>query len=249
MKRFLFISLSLLLFAGSAFGQDAAAIIKKAEEVRRGIESSQAEMTMTIVRPKWTRSMSMKSWSKGDDFALIMVTAPAAEEGSATLKREDEVWSYVPKIGRTVKLSRSMMSQNWMGSDLTNDDLVREVSLITDYDHRILKDTTIEERTCWKIELIPHEDVAVVWGKVNIFVDKKDYLQMRTESFDEDGYLVNVMQASQIKTVGGRTYTAKMEIIPVEEEGQKTILEYTSLKFDVPLDDNFFSVQNLKRIR
>ncbi|MEL7531477.1 MAG: outer membrane lipoprotein-sorting protein [Bacteroidota bacterium] len=249
MKRLFSISLMLLMILGSATAQDAAAIIKKAEEVRRGIESSQSEMTMTIVRPKWTRSMSMKSWSKGDDYALIVVTAPAAEEGSATLKRSDEVWSYIPKVGRTIKLSRSMMSQNWMGSDLTNDDLVREVSLITDYEHKILKDSTIEGRKCWKIELIPHEDVAVVWGKVHMFVDQKDYLQMRTESFDEDGYLVNVMQASQIKTIGGRAYTAKMEIIPVEEEGNKTILEYTSLKFDVPLDDTFFSVQNLKRIR
>lgn len=250
MNRTIFLPfLIVVLLMGTAIGQSAQDIIRQAENVRRGIESSQAEMTMTIVRPDWSRNMTMKSWSKGDDYALMLVTAPARDAGMATLKRENEVWNWVPRIERTIKLPRSMMSQSWMGSDFTNNDLVQEVSIIDDYDHRIVKDSTVEGRTCWKIELIPHEDAAVVWGKIYAWVDKADYITMRNEFFDEDGYLINVMQSSEVQTLGGRTFATRLEMIPVEEEGHKTILEYHSIIFDQSMNDSFFSVQNMKRVR
>lgn len=248
-RTYLFTLLSMVLLAGPAFGQSAKDIIRQAENTRRGIESSQAEMTMTIVRPDWTREMSMKSWSKGDDYALMLVTAPARDAGMATLKRGNEVWNWVPRIERTIKLPRSMMSQSWMGSDFTNNDLVQEVSIIDDYDHRIVKDSTVEGRSCWKIELIPHEDAAVVWGKIYAWIDKADYLTLRNEFYDEDGYLINVMQSSNIQKMGGRTFATKLEMIPVEEEGHKTVLQYQNIQFDVAMDDDFFSVQNMKRLR
>jgi len=243
------VTLLLLSLGSSLMGQDVQSIIRKSEERRRGIESSYSEMTMTIVRPKWTREMSLKSWGKGDDFALLLITAPESEKGAVTLKREKEVWNWLPKIGRTIKLPRSMMSQSWNGSDFTNDDLVREVSLIDDYEHTLLGDSTIQGRKCWKIKLVPHEDVAVVWGKIIMFVDQKDYLQLRVEEYDEDGYLVNLISSSGIKNMGGIPFASHMEIVPVEEEGQKTILEYTSIQFNVDLKDAFFSVQNMKRVR
>jgi len=238
-----------LLCSGSLLGQDAKTILEASEERRRGVESSQAEMTMTIVRPSWQREMSLKSWSKGDDYALILVTAPANEKGTTTLKRENEVWNWLPRVERTIKLPRSMMSQSWMGSDLSNDDLVNEISIVEDFDHRILKDTTLQGRTCWKIELIPHEDVAVVYSKVIMFVDQRDYLQLRTEEYDEEDYLINVMTASEIKAMDGRPFATRMELIPMEEEGHKTILTYQNIEFNVDLSNQFFSVQNMKRIR
>lgn len=250
MNRTIFLTfLSVVLLMGTAVGQSAQDIIRQAENARRGIESSQAEMTMTIVRPDWSREMTMKSWSKGDDYALMLVTAPARDAGMATLKRENEVWNWVPRIERTIKLPRSMMSQSWMGSDFTNNDLVQEVSIIDDYDHRIVKDSTVEGRNCWKIELIPHEDAAVVWGKIYAWVDKAEYITMRNEFYDEDGYLINIMQSSEVKTLGGRTFATKLEMIPVEEEGHKTVLEYHSIVFDQSMNDSFFSVQNMKRVR
>lgn len=249
LRTIFFTFLSGILLTGSIYAQDAKAIIRQAEEVRRGVETSQAEMTMTIVRPTWTRSMSMKSWSKGDDYALMLITAPARDAGTATLKRGSEVWNWAPRIERTIKLPRSMMSQSWMGSDFTNNDLVQEVSIIDDYDHRVLKDSTVEGRACWKIELIPHEDAAIVWGKIYTWIDKADYLTLRSEFYDEDGYLINVMQSSNIRTMGGRTFATRMEMIPVEEEGHKTVMEYQSISFDEALNDDFFSVQNMKRVR
>lgn len=249
LRTILLTILSATLLVSTSFGQDAKEIIRQAEEVRRGVETSQAEMTMTIVRPDWTRSMSMKSWSKGDDYALMLITAPARDAGTATLKRGNEVWNWAPRIERTIKLPRSMMSQSWMGSDFTNNDLVQEVSIIDDYDHRVLKDSTVEGRACWKIELIPHEDAAIVWGKIYSWIDKTDYLTLRSEFYDEDDYLINVMQSSNIRTMGGRTFATKLEMIPVEEDGHKTVMEYQSISFDAALSDAFFSVQNMKRVR
>ena len=240
---------SLLLSLGKVQAQSAVDIITKAEEVRRGATSSKAEMTMTIVRPSWSRTMSMKSWSKGDDYAIMLVTAPKRDLGTVTLKRVKEVWNWMPRIERTIKLPPSMMSQSWMGSDFTNDDLVREASLIRDYDLKVMADSTIGDRPCWKIEMIPHDDAAVVWSKVYVWVDKKDYLTMRNEFYDEDDYLINVMIASNIKTLGGKTFATKLEMIPVEEEGHKTVIEYQDIVFDTGISENFFSVQNMKRVR
>ncbi|MEL6256338.1 MAG: outer membrane lipoprotein-sorting protein [Bacteroidota bacterium] len=240
---------SLLISLGKVQAQTAVDIITKAEEVRRGATSSKAEMTMTIVRPTWSRTMAMKSWSKGDDYAIMLVTAPKRDLGTVTLKRVKEVWNWMPRIERTIKLPPSMMSQSWMGSDFTNDDLVREASLIKDYDLKVLGDSTIGDRVCWKIEMIPHDDAAVVWSKVYVWIDKKDYLTLRNEFYDEDDYLINVMIASKIKNLGGKTFATKLEMIPVEEEGHKTVIEYQDIVFDTGISENFFSVQNMKRVR
>lgn len=243
---YLFLSFSMMPFSKA---QTALEIIEKAEEIRRGIKSAQAEITMTIVRPTWSREMSLKSWSKGDDFAMFLVTAPARDKGTANLKREKEVWSWSPRIERTIKLPPSMMSQSWMGSDFTNDDLVRENTFVNDYTHERLQDSVIDNRDCYKIQLSPKEDAAVIWGKVLIWVDKEHYIQMRSEFYDEDDYLINVMRGMEIQMMGGRMFATRLEMIPVEEEGQMTVMKYNSLSFDKNIPDNFFSVQNMKRLR
>ena len=249
MKNKLILGFLIMLFAMPAFAQDAKEIIRESEKRFRGIKSLEAEITMTIVRPKWTREMSMKSWSKGDDYALILVTGPERDKGTTNLKRGREVWSWMPRIERSIKLPPSMMSQAWMGSDFTNDDLVREFSIVEDYSHELGEDSVIQGRTCWKIILTPNEDAAVVWGRVIMFVSQEDYLQLRSEFYDEEGYLVNVMQGSEIEERDGRKLVTKMEMIPVEEEGQKTVIKYGNMKFDKDIPDSFFSIQNMKRVR
>ena len=224
-------------------------IIKKAEAKTRGINSSYSEMTITTVRKKWSREMSMKSWSMGDDFSLMVITKPTKEKGAATLKRHKEVWSWMPSIERIIKLPPSMMGQSWMGTDLTNDDLVKESSTITDYTHKLLKDTTIQGKLCYHIELIPKEDAAVVWGRITSCIDKTDFIQLRSEMYDEDGYLINVMSSSDIKIMDGVKMATKMEFVPVEKEGQKTVMQFDSLKFDIDVKESFFTTQNMKRIR
>lgn len=228
--------------------QDAAEIIRRAEDKLRGA-SSYSEMKMTVVRPEWSREVQMKSWSVGTEKSLILITGPARDKGVAFLKRDQEIWNWQPTIDRTIKMPPSMMMQSWMGSDFTNDDLVRESSILEDYNHRILGEEMIGDRKCWKIELQPKADAAVVWGKIVMWIDKTDYLQLKTTFYDEDDYLVNTMLGKSIKLLGGKLLPSIMEVIPAEEEGHKTILEYISLDFEVNLKDDFFSVQNMKRVR
>lgn len=229
--------------------QDATEIIRKAEEKMRGKTSAYMEMTIEIVRPKWTRSMSLKSWSKGNDYSLMVVTAPAKDAGTAFLKRYKEVWNWVPSIERSIKMPPSMMMQSWMGTDLTNDDLVRESSSVTDYTHKIVGDSVIQGRKCWKIQLIPKPDAPVVWGKIIAFIDQKDYVQIKAEQYDEDGYLVNIINGSDIRTMDGVVMAARIEFIPVDKEGQKTVMIVDNIRFNQPIEEGFFTLENMKRIR
>ena len=206
-------------------------------------------MKMTIIRPTWTRTMALKSWADGDDYSLILITAPAREKGISYLKRAKEMWNFQPSIDRTVKMPPSMMMQSWMGSDFKNDDLVRQSSIVEDYTHKLLGKETIDGRECYKIEMIPDEDAPVVWGKVIIWIDVKDFLNLKTEHYDEDNDLVDTILGEDVQKMGGRTLPARMVLLPADETGHKTIMEYQSIEFDTKFEDRFFSTQNMKRVR
>ncbi len=254
MKHFLAVLIILTAGAGwNGFAQTgksltAKEIVQKADAKARG-EYSIGEIKMTIVRPTWSREMTMKSWSRGTEYALILVTAPARDKGTAFLKREKEIWNWQPSIDRTIKLPPSMMMQSWMGSDFTNDDLIRESSIVEDYTHKLAASETIEGRECYKVELTPKDDAPVVWGKITSWIDKKDFMQMKAEFRDEEGFLVNTMYGKNVKELGGRLLPSRMEVIPADEPGNKTIVEYLSLDFNKPIDVSFFSIQNLKRVK
>ncbi len=251
-KALLILFVSSFFAAISVTAQDdnltALDIIERADEKLKG-SSSIGQIKMTIVRPEWSREMSMKSWSKGDDFSLILITSPARDKGTAFLKRSKEIWNWQPSIDRVIKLPPSMMMQSWMGSDFTNDDLVKQSSIVTDYHHSLEGRESLNDREAYKIALIPKEDAPVVWGKVITWIDVNDYMQLKTEFYDEDGYLINTMIGKNIKMMGGKLLPTVLEIIPAEEEGHKTIVEHLSLAFDEPIKESFFSLQNLKRIR
>ncbi len=245
--KYLWLLLILPAAMNSVAGQDATEIIRKSDEKLRGA-SSYADLTMTIVRPTWTREVSMKSWSLGNEYALIKITAPARDRGTATLKREKEIWNWQPTINRVIKLPPSMMMQSWMGSDFTNDDLIQESSIVTDYEHELMGTEEVDGRTCYRIKLTPKPDAPVVWGRIITWISQDEYLQLRTEFYDEDDYLVNTMYGKEVKTLGGKLLPSILEMVPADEEGHKTIVEYQSLDFGVDLKTSFFSVQNMKRI-
>jgi outer membrane lipoprotein-sorting protein len=248
MKTKYLLTLSLLILSQFLPAQDAREIVRQADEKSRG-KTSVANITIQTIRPTWTREMTVKSWGKGNDYAMILVTAPAKEKGVVFLKREKEVWNWIPSIERNVKMPPSMMSQSWMGTDFTNDDLVKEASILEDYVHSITGETIVEGRSCYQIQLIPKPASAVVWGKVMMCIDKKDYLMLHVEYFDEDGSLVNTMHTGDIKMLGGKLLPARMEMVPADKKGNKTVLIYNSLVFDQPLEDSFFTVQNMTRVK
>jgi len=193
--------------------QDAFEILKKSEDNLRG-QSTIAEMKMTIIRPKWTREMEMKVWAKGEDYSLIYLKAPKRDEGTTFLKREKEIWNWVPNIERVVKMPPSMMMQSWMGSDFTNDDLVQSSSILNDYDHQLVGETTVSDLLAYEIELIPKPEAPVVWGKVKTWISKEHYVQLKVEFYDEDDYLVNKMEMSEIKEISGRMFPTHLKKTP-----------------------------------
>lgn len=241
----------LALFIGgiqAPHAQDAREIVKRAEDKVRG-NTSVAELTITIVRPTWSREMEMKAWSKGKDLSLILITAPAKDQGNTFLKRNKEVWNWLPSIERTIKLPPSMMSQSWMGTDFTNDDLVRESSAADDYEHALEGEDVVMGRTCYRIALIPRPESAVVWGKVVTWIDREEFMQLRTEFYDEDNVLVSRLAAAEVKMLGGRMLPSTVEMIPLDKKGQKTVMRYNAIQFDKPIADSFFTLQNIKQAK
>jgi outer membrane lipoprotein-sorting protein len=226
----------------------AKEIIKIADEKNRGI-SSKGTMSMTIVRPKWERTIVMKNWSKGDDNFMLYISEPAKEKGQVFLKVGKEMWNYVPTISRMIKIPPSMMMQSWMGSDFTNDDLVKQSSIVVDYNHKFIGEEVVRDQNCYKIELIPHPDAPVVWGKIISWITKDGYNLWKNEYFDEDGYLQNIENGYNIKKMGDRTIPTKFEMIPADEEGKKTIMEIIEVEYNIDINDSFFSKQNMKKVR
>jgi hypothetical protein len=234
----------------SAYSQELSAreIVKKADDKGRG-QTSQGIMTLTIVRPDWTRSITLKSWSKGIEYSLIYITAPAKEKGQVFLKRQNDMWNWVPSIERLIKIPPSMMMQSWMGSDYTNDDLVKESSIVVDYSQKLSGREKVRDMECYKIELIPLPDAAITWGKVITWITVDGFNQWEAEYYDEDSTIVNVMNASDIKRMGDREIPTKLEIDPVNKKGNKTVLVINSMIFNQPISESFFSQQNMKSVK
>jgi len=228
---------------------DATDIVRKADEKLNGEKSSYSQMSMTIIRPAWKRTIEFKSWTLGKDFAMTLITVPPKEAGQAFLKRGSEMWSWNPSISRLIKLPPSMMSQGWMGSDYTNDDVLKESSVVTDYVHEIVGEENIAGLVCYKIKMTARENASIVWGKQIRWIDKKDYLVLKAELYDEDGYLVRTETGSDIKIMDGRTITSKIELVPAEEPENKTLVEIREIKFNIAVEEGYFSQQNMKRVR
>jgi outer membrane lipoprotein-sorting protein len=245
MRHFIFIIA--IYFSNTLQAQSAKEIVQKADEKMRG-NTMQAEMIIRTIRPSWTREMQCKTWMKGNNLAMIIIQSPAKDKGIGFLKRKKEVWNWMPALERTIKLPPSMMSQNWMGTDFTNDDLVKESSVVEDYNHTITGDTVIQNRNCYIIEMIPKPEAAIVWSKVIICIDKKDFLELHSRFYDEDGQLINTMNSYDIKLMNDRIIPTRFEMIPADKKGQKTEMIYKNIQYNKPIEDNFFSVDKMKTL-
>jgi hypothetical protein len=240
------------LYISKSFAQDdkkARALVKKAHEITLG-ENSQSTMTMEIVRPEWTRSVQMQSWSMGTEYYIIYIMSPARDKGQVFLKRENNMWNWIPSIGRMIKIPPSMMMSSWMGSDFNNDELLKESSLVNDYTHQFDGEDEIDGYMCHKIVLMPLPSAPVVWGKVILWISKDKSFTLKSEYYDEDDKLINVQTASQIQKFGDRELPSYMEMSPVNKEGFKTILKIEKAEYNVKdIDEKMFSQQMMKRIR
>ena len=243
-----FITVFLIVSQAALFARDAKEIVRKSNELIRS-KGSYSKITVEVIRPDWSRKMEMKVWALEPDYSLLLITKPARNKGYVTLKRKKEVWNWIPTVRKVIKIPPSMMLQSWMGSDFTNDDLVRQSSIVNDYTHKIIGSEVIDGYNCYKIQLTPKADAGVVWGKIIMWISKKEYLQLKADHFDEEGELIKTMVGSKVKKMGGRLIPTHWEMIPVKKPGQKTVMEYLEIKFNVKHKTSFFSQRNMKKIR
>ncbi|MBM4162537.1 MAG: outer membrane lipoprotein-sorting protein [Ignavibacteria bacterium] len=236
------------IVAGEGAAQTAEQIVKRSEDLLKGV-SSKGRFRMTIVTPDYTRSMEMRAWWVGNQKALIEITSPRREAGNKTLKVNNELWMYLRNTETTIKIPPSMMLQSWNGSDFTNDDLVRESSLVEDYTMRIAAEETVDGELCWKIELLPKPTAPVVWGRIFHWIRKKDLLPARTEYFDEKGALMRTMLYQNVKRFGNRAVPSNWLMVNNTKPNHSTEFQYLEAQFDIPLSDRIFSFQELEKGR
>lgn len=247
MKKFLLSLLTIPFLAGPLLADQARDIIKKVDQLYRS-SSSYVQMEMEISTPHWQRTLSLEAWTKGTDKTFILINSPKKESGTATLRIKNEMWNYLPQTAKVIKVPPSMMMGSWMGSDFNNDDLVRETSMLEDYTFKMAEPLQ-KEPGMLCIEMIPHENTPVVWGKIILTVREKDYLPVREEYYDEKGKMMRLMEFKEIKQMGGKTIPAVMELTPQSKEGNKTIIRYLKVDFDIPIKEDVFSLRNLKKGR
>jgi outer membrane lipoprotein-sorting protein len=239
--------LSLLLSSPLFSGQtadEAEKIVKKIDELYRS-RASEALVEMEIITPHWQRTLKMKAWSEGMNKTFIRVLEPKKEAGITTLRIGNEMWNYLPKTNKVIKVPPSMMMSSWMGSDFTNDDLVKEFTFIESYHFEMTTPAAPEPGTVY-VKCIPKEGLPIVWGYVVIAAGQADYMPVWEKYYDEKGNLVREMLFKEVKAFGDRSIPSVMELIPRTKEGQKTVLRYLEARFDIDIDPNIFTLRNLR---
>ncbi|MGW8283723.1 MAG: outer membrane lipoprotein-sorting protein [Gemmatimonadota bacterium] len=220
-------------------------IVDYVDRMMRG-ESSSGEIVMEVLTENWNRSMRMTVSSLGTRYALVRILEPRKDAGTATLKSGNEIWNYLPKVDRTIKIPASLMSASWMGSHFTNDDLVKESRLAEDYDVSIGFEGSREGVPVWEFVLTPRPEAPVVWGSIRYQVRKEDFMPTWARYYDEDGSLKRTLTFGDYRTLGGRLLPCTMRMVPEDDPGEYTEIRYQSLRFNVDLSPDFFSLRQLR---
>lgn len=230
--------------AGEEINHDIDEVMRRIDELYRS-ESSYSDVEMEIVTPHWQRTLRMRVWTKGMDKTFVRIDSPKKEEGVGTLRIGNEMWNYLPKTNKIMKVPPSMMMGSWMGSDFTNDDLVSEFTYLEDYTCEWATVDSPKPGLLY-IKCTPLEGVPVVWGYLITAVREEDYIPLWEEYYDEKGRLMRTMVFSDVRLYGRRLLPSTMEVIPENKEGHKTILRYTDAVFDTEVEGDVFSLRNLR---
>ena len=234
----------LTLLCAPVHAEDAATLVTDAVNYYRGL-ASYAVIDMTIHRPDWERTMTIRAWTKGQKDSLFTITAPPKDRGNGTLKKGKEMWTFNPRVNRVIKLPPSMMSQSWMGSDFSNNDLAKSDSIIDDYTHEISATEVHDGKKVFVITSMPKPDAPVVWGMQKLRI-REDLIFLSQEFYDEDLLLVKAMAGTAIEMMGGRLFPRIWKMQKAEEEDEYTMLEYRELSFRESLPGSRFTLSALK---
>jgi outer membrane lipoprotein-sorting protein len=225
---------------------DVDAVVEYFEDLYRW-DRSLASAELTVTKPRRTRTMSMRIWSKGRDRALIVIDSPPREKGTATLKVDKNLWNYLPRIKRTVRIPPSMMLASWMGSDFSNDDLVRESSYSEDYTYRLAGQS--EEPAGWVIEFTAKPDVVGLWSRIVFVFSTDGTLPLAARYYDRKDRLSRSMVWDRVEVFDGRRIPSRLTLVPNDKEGYKTVMVYNSISFNEEIPDSTFSLSRLERSR
>ena len=235
------LSILLLLLSSSALALDVQSLIREIEQQYSGT-SSRARTIMQVKTAHWERTLEMEAWSLERDYFLVRILEPAKERDVATLKRYREVWNYLPKVARVIKVPPSMMGGSWMGSHITNDDLVKANHIDKDYELRLLE----ESETHYFIECLPKAEAAVVWGKIVYQIRKEPRVPEQVDYYDEEMIRVREIHFDDVQEISGRIVPLRLTVLPLEKPEERTILHYRELVYDLDLDESYFSLRNLE---
>jgi hypothetical protein len=231
-----------VFIAHEAHALDIQSLIREIEQQYMGI-SSKARTTMQVKTAHWERTLEMEAWSLGRDYFLVRIIEPAKERDVATLKRDREVWNYLPKVDRIIKVPPSMMGGSWMGSHITNDDLVKANHIDEEYNLQLIEETTDH----FVVECLPKPEAAVVWGKIVYNILKEPRVPVQIDYFDEELVRVREIHFDEIQKISDRIVPLRLTVLPLEKPGESTILLYRELVYDLPLEESFFSLRNLQQ--
>jgi len=231
-------------------GIDAAALAQQAEDTWRS-DTTYMEATMTIESPRLPapRVVRFRSWDdRPGGRAFIRILSPAKDAGTGFLKQKLNLWMYVPRVERTVRIPPSLMLQPWMGSDFTNDDLVRESSGPEDYQHAVLGiDPGTGEGEAYVLEYRPREDAPVVWDRIVAWLDREHLTPLRQDFYDEAGDVVRQMRFGEISLEQGRWFPHRWSMESLDRPGHATRIEIEEVRFDADADDSIYTTQRLQR--
>jgi len=227
---------------------DLDAAVAYFEDLYRA-ESSHSRAELTMTTPRRERTLGMEIWTKGEDNALIVIQSPPREKGTATLKVGQNLWNYLPRIKRTVRIPPSMMLASWMGSDFTNDDLVRDSSYKDDYTYELVGPS--EDPPGWLIRFEAKPDMIGLWKSLELVVSEDGRIPLLARNFDRKDRLARTMYWDEVKEFDGKLVPSRMTLIPEDEdkEGHKTVMRYLELHFDVDMPADTFSLSRLEQKR
>jgi len=208
-------------------------------------KASIAKVNMTIHRPDWERTLTIKAWTKGQKNSLLYVIAPPKDEANGTLKKGDEMWIYNPKVNRVIKLPPSMMSQSWMGSDFSNNDLAKSDNILYDFTHTVEKIEDNNGMKVYVIKSVPKPAAPVVWGMQKLYI-REDHILLREEFYDEELKLVKYMIGSDIQMLGGKLFAKIWKMQKADVADEFTQLNYLELEFRDDLADRLFTLSSLR---
>ena len=250
------VSIIIAALASPSYALTGLDIINKSDKAVRG-DSQIALVEITIKTRRWTRTMKMKTWdNRVSKKSFSEILAPKKDAGNRFLMISTEklMWHYNPDIGKEIKIHPSMMLQSWMGSDFTNDDIVKESSIVEDYIHTLDGKVTMDGQECYKVTLKPKPDAAVVWGKLVYYARVSDFLPVKEEFYDQHDKMKKIMTCGKFRKMHDRVVPTEytMRTLKKRRDDEEKADEYTMMvikdvAYNIKIQNSVFSLQNLKR--